>query len=318
LLHRVHARNQGLQLRSLKAPDSAPRSAWPVFIVSGARSGSTLLRYILDAHENLACPPESKFIAALWDSLDNPQVMDALRSLGLSTDEVCQKMRPFIDGILKDYAARINKPRWVDKTPGYDRILPFLDKVFEEKVLYIFLVRGPLDSIGSLEEFVQPTTHSADADVQTSRRDGGGRYAWAKYWMRVYERIYVYAKMHPDRSHIVKYEDLVTGTEPVLRGLLDFIGESYSPNMERRAFKKLTVGGFQDTKIFRTWRVHGRSIGKWKKWPVPEAETLWELTQPIASKFGYESPFQENPGEKALSSEDGAATAAASSTLAKR
>jgi len=281
-----------------KYSDDTPRSLWPVFVVSGARTGSTLLRYILDAHENLACPPESKFIAALWDSLDHREILDALYSLGLSTEEVCRRMRPLIEGILGDYAARKNKPRWVDKTPGYDRILPFLDKVFEEKVLYIFLIRHPLDCISSLEDFIYPTTHSANPDIRAVRMDGGGRYGWAKYWTAIYERSYVFARMHPDRSHIVRYEDLVTSTQPTLVKMLDFLGESYSPGMERKAFRNLRWNGYQDSKIFNTWRVHRRSVGKWKTWPRPEVEALWELTQPVALKFGYESPLGEPPGQQ--------------------
>ena len=36
----------------------------PVFILTGSRSGSTLLRFILDTHPDLACPPETNFTGA--------------------------------------------------------------------------------------------------------------------------------------------------------------------------------------------------------------------------------------------------------------
>jgi len=36
----------------------------PIFILSAARSGSTLLRYILDHHPEIACPPESNLSVA--------------------------------------------------------------------------------------------------------------------------------------------------------------------------------------------------------------------------------------------------------------
>ena len=32
----------------------------PVFVLCAGRSGSTLLRFLLDAHPDLACPPETR------------------------------------------------------------------------------------------------------------------------------------------------------------------------------------------------------------------------------------------------------------------
>ena len=49
----------------------------PVFILTGSRSGSTLLRFILDTHPEFACPPETMITAACvallrsWDILEN-------------------------------------------------------------------------------------------------------------------------------------------------------------------------------------------------------------------------------------------------------
>ena len=37
----------------------AGASPEPVFVLCAARSGSTLLRFVLDAHPDLACPPET-------------------------------------------------------------------------------------------------------------------------------------------------------------------------------------------------------------------------------------------------------------------
>ena len=49
----------------------------PVFILTASRSGSTLLRFILDTHPDFACPPETMITAACvsllrsWDILEN-------------------------------------------------------------------------------------------------------------------------------------------------------------------------------------------------------------------------------------------------------
>ena len=52
--------------------DAADPSADPVFVICAGRSGSTLLRFLLDAHPDLACPPETRLpamcaqIATVW------------------------------------------------------------------------------------------------------------------------------------------------------------------------------------------------------------------------------------------------------------
>jgi hypothetical protein len=48
----------------------------PVFVLTASRSGSTLLRFILDSHPDLACPPEASVassaaaLARTWEILD--------------------------------------------------------------------------------------------------------------------------------------------------------------------------------------------------------------------------------------------------------
>src|SRR3954462_15908459 len=57
---------------SAKSPQVARRS-WPAFLVGCHRSGTTLLRRLLDSHPHIACPPESKFIAGFEAFLTYPQ-----------------------------------------------------------------------------------------------------------------------------------------------------------------------------------------------------------------------------------------------------
>jgi hypothetical protein len=54
-------------------------TAPPVFVLCGARSGSTLLRFILDAHPELACPPETN-IPALCAQLSSVWYTDPERT----------------------------------------------------------------------------------------------------------------------------------------------------------------------------------------------------------------------------------------------
>ena len=48
----------------------------PVFVICNGRSGSTLLRFLLDAHPQLACPPETNLpalavqLATVWSLIE--------------------------------------------------------------------------------------------------------------------------------------------------------------------------------------------------------------------------------------------------------
>src|SRR5688572_28548977 len=65
-------------IRGRPAPTALP----PVFIVGSPRSGTTMLRTMLDAHPTLAIPPESHFITSMWRvrrRYGPPEAVDAAR-----------------------------------------------------------------------------------------------------------------------------------------------------------------------------------------------------------------------------------------------
>ena len=53
----------------------------PFFVVGSARSGTTLLRLMLNAHRDVAVPPESRFITELYTQ-DEVDAEDTLQALG--------------------------------------------------------------------------------------------------------------------------------------------------------------------------------------------------------------------------------------------
>jgi protein-tyrosine sulfotransferase len=263
----------------------------PLFVIGSLRSGTTLVRYLLDTHDRLACPPETKFIAALDAFLDYPQVRQALLSLGFTAADIHRKVRSFIESFLQDYATRTGKQRWVDKTPNYYRILNFIEEIFESQPFYLFVVRYPLDTICSLENYVTVRSGHEDPDVaRMVSQHGKGRYAWAQYWLEVYERIYCFASSHTDRCYILKYEDLVTNTNTKINEIVGFFGEDPSLLHLDKAFTMSHTQGFQDYTILKTSRVHADSVGQWKRWPLPEAQAIWGVVEETARKFSYAQP----------------------------
>jgi len=262
---------------------------WPVFLTGCHRAGTTLVRFLLDSHPRIACPPESKFLCGLYEFAEYPQVMAALDSLHWQPAEVLAEIGHFARRFLDGYAARQRKARWVDKTPNYCRILPFLDDIFQGQVLYLFLVRHPLDTICSLQEFFRLAgTGFSDPDIARAvERYGAGYRCWARHWCDVYEAIDVFAAARPERSHIFHYEDLVRRPRETVGELFTFLGEEYEEDLLARAFHTPHDVGYEDPKIRQTCQIHASSVGRWKGWDRGLSESLWRVVEPAAVRFGY-------------------------------
>lgn len=261
-----------------------------IFVVSSMRSGSTLLRYLLASHPSLACPPESKFIAALEQTLRYPQMLTALASIGAHKDMLYSLYRHMIEEILGQYAAKIGKRRWVDKTPTYYRCLPFIDEVFNQEAQYIFLVRDPLDTVYSMEAFVgrHPSVIRGDPDiVRMCSAYGASRVAWARYWIEVYEAIDEFAQSCSHRCHTVTYEDLAQEPLDTMKRIVRFLGEAPDGIDLNVALRNQIPAGYQDDKIQATSSVHTDSIGCSKVWTKREQESIWQIVESTAVKFQY-------------------------------
>ncbi|HEX2030470.1 MAG TPA: sulfotransferase, partial [Actinomycetota bacterium] len=130
----------------------------PFFIVACARSGTTLLRTILNRHPDVVVTPESHFITELWQRrrrygprgrvvqlhrfVDDLQASRRYRLWDLPADllheEVGRLEGPapsFADVVtapFRAYARWKGKPRWGDKTPAYVEHIPLLASLFPD------------------------------------------------------------------------------------------------------------------------------------------------------------------------------------------
>jgi hypothetical protein len=133
------------------------------FIVGVGRSGTTLLRMMLDAHPDLAIPPETGFlpeIAALTDTGNALRQAFFHSVTSMSTFEDSQLSPASLEGALAEidpfdlanglrcfyrlYAARFAKRRWGDKTPMYGQHLDVIERLLPE-ARFIHLIRDGRD-----------------------------------------------------------------------------------------------------------------------------------------------------------------------------
>lgn len=132
------------------------------FIVGVGRSGTTLLRLMLDSHPLLAIPPETGFLPAAADLSATVDLRDrffavlrrcdAWADFDLDPDALrgaLDRVEPFdlAEGVrtfYRLYAARFGKPRWGDKTPDYGLHLLRIRRLIPE-ARFIHILRDGRD-----------------------------------------------------------------------------------------------------------------------------------------------------------------------------
>jgi hypothetical protein len=224
------------------------------FIVATPGSGTTLLRMMLDSHCALAIPPETHFIPDViqsarqirteHDRMPTPAELTAVitssrRWPDFHLDEAVMRERMERDGkanarrALRSfytlYAEGQGKSRWGDKTPDYLLHLNGIAGVLPE-ARFVHLVRDGRDVALSRRRW----RARAGADPRPVE-------AWADQWLRwiskgreLSEKVKHYLE--------VRYEDLVTDTEPTLRRVCEFIELEFEPAMleyHRRSEERL-------------------------------------------------------------------------------
>ncbi|GAA1673847.1 hypothetical protein GCM10009765_24000 [Fodinicola feengrottensis] len=253
------------------------------------RSGTTLMRFILDTHPAIACAPETKLMGGLYEFSRYPQLRFALATLGVTSEQGSAELAQLVESIMGKYAARSGKRRWADKTPNYYRILPFIREIFAGEVLFLFVERHPFDTMTSLVEFFDQRV-GVDADPETdriSRSFGAGPYSWARYWTEVNESIELFRHEHPEISHVVRYEDVVSRPDSTVGSIFDFLGENMPEDLLSQVFTAPHHLGMEDHKIRGTGAIHDRSTLRWADWKPERIAATWRLVGPLAQTLGY-------------------------------
>ncbi len=214
--------------RARSAPPPAP------FVVGATRSGTTLLRLMLDAHPQIAIPSETHFIPDLITAREEhgagpDQMLEMLTShrrwgdfriAGTELEERWLAL-PELTGpaavreFFKLYGEKQGgPPRWGDKTPGYVKRMRDIQDYLPE-ARFIHLIRDGRDvALSILKQSFGPETIEAAADRWRGRvLRGRSQQPYLVVYMEV------------------KFEDLVLDTEGQLRRICEFIELDFDPAM---------------------------------------------------------------------------------------
>jgi protein-tyrosine sulfotransferase len=279
-------------LGNLRSPDpKAPPIATPavnrdgspaIFLIGCQRSGTSLLRRIVDSHPSVACPPETSFILPLARLLHDERSARGFEAMGFAQDSVVQALASFIASFYEGYAAAQHKPRWADKTPHYVDCLDDLWTLFGPTVRFVVIVRNGLDVAYSLAD---PRRHYPAIDAAVESAGGDVPIGAGRFWSTQNRKILNFTAAHPEACVRITYEDLTRDPEPTLQSVFSFLGVAWDPIVLDYASVEHHAG-IEDPDVKRTTRIVENS-GKSLAWPAEIRSKVREACEPELSELGY-------------------------------
>jgi hypothetical protein len=285
----------GMHEPGLSAAQGAGPVADPVFVLCNGRSGSTLLRFVLDAHPELACPPETNLpglcaqLATVWSLIEGAPLSE---NRGDEPPEVPQAaitgVRETMDRMVGSYLSRRGKRRYCDKSLGTARFAPLLRRVYPQ-ARFICLYRHPMDVIASGAEACPWGLNGYGFDPYIAATPGNAVIALASFWVDNVRATLAAEESFPDACFRLRYEDLVADPDEAAAAVFDFLGVTAMPGVSQACFSaERERFGPGDHKIWYTSAVSADSVGR--GWSVPAAmiaPQLLAVMNELAGRLGY-------------------------------
>jgi protein-tyrosine sulfotransferase len=275
-------------------PEAAAACDSPVFVLCTGRSGSTLLRFLLDAHPDLACPPETRLpwlctqLASAWSVIEDAPMPSGKAGPAPVPEPVIHGLRQSLTPMMTSYLARRRKKRYCDKSLGGAQHAGLLRQVWPG-AKFICLYRHPMDVIGSGIEASPWGLGSYGFESYVAASPGNIVAALARYWADYTGAILAAEAELGEDCLPVRYEDLVADPEEQAERLFEFVGVAPVPGITEQCFTaERQRFGPGDYKIWNTTGVSGSSVGR--GWQVPTRLIPAELLAVVndaAEQLGY-------------------------------
>ncbi|GBF33419.1 sulfotransferase domain superfamily [Desulfocucumis palustris] len=228
----------------------------PIFVGGEGRSGTTLMRVILDSHPNICCGPETHFFIdgkmEFWcKHITETYINRILEYYDNPYETMARCFGKILSSFHRPYMKRKNKVRWADKTPYNIYSIDFLNTAFPD-MQFIHVIRDGRDVAASM--LSMPWGPKNIGEIATNWRSCiiiGRKFGTAhKNYLEV------------------KYEDLIYSFKPTLMNVFNFLGEPWSEDVLNYHLYEHDLGNKYSGESSAdqvTKEIYSHQIGRWKK-----------------------------------------------------
>lgn len=282
----------------------------PFFILGNPRSGTTILRLMLDSHPNITVPPEcgfmvwfyneyshfqfdsrediSKFISKLkkakkidsWN-LDYKSLEDVL------LNNLPLEYKDLINLIYRSFSLEKDLKIWGDKNNYYINHIQQITSIYP-RAKFIHIVRDGRDVACSYKELNAKNIISEFAPKLPSNISQIAM-EWCTNNLQIEKGIENYAEKK--YYHLIRYEDLINNSEFELQKITEFLELDYSSEMLKYHY----ISKSYEPEEYFQWKAktktppNSSSIGRYRNDLSPsELDTFLSLGMPLLMKYGYE------------------------------
>jgi hypothetical protein len=282
-------------------------AAQGIVILGMPRSGTTLLRRLLDAHPAICCPPETNLLRAAARFLREEAfaggvsvgVLSGLSFAGVAEQVVVARLRELVFGFLQDICRRSRKKRWAEKTAFNIFHLDQIEQLCGGACRFLCLVRHPLDVVCSIKELSDKMEMYVAELYTYIRQYPAPLEAFAHAWVESHARLRRFVSDHPNDCLMLKYEDLVHTPAEALQRVFDFLGEPADvPAILSHALHGTEAMGLGDWKTYERRTIHTESVERWRRLSPSTVHWLVDIVAAEMELAGY-PPIAAAPSPQA-------------------
>jgi protein-tyrosine sulfotransferase len=263
-------------------------SSRPHIILGGCgRSGTTLVRLLLDSHPNICCGPESKLYLA--DRLNRSDLTRAFKldpgAIEKAFSESTSRTQ-FIDSFADICCAASGKRRWAEKTPRNILHLEYIFRSFPQSK-FIHVLRDGRDVACSLRTHPR---HRVENGVLVPLNTWNPMEVCAARWRDDILASKPFWK--EPRFYVLRYEELVQNARETLEKLFQFVGESWSDSLLQQ---EKTSSIFRDPLTFpqnpeALKPIGSDALGRWQRdMSADDKQCFKTITGELLVELGYAS-----------------------------
>lgn len=237
------------------------------FAIGAPRSGTTLLMRMLNVHADIATRPEPHLLTPLahlgyyanvtkapYDPFQSAEaIKSVVKDLPGGEAAYLDALRAYADHLYGGLLDPTGRRYFLDKTPAYALILPFLAKLYPDAV-YVVLTRHPFAVFSSYAE-------------SFFDGDWAAAHAFNPVVERYVPAIAAFLRERPvKRLHHVRYESLVADPQRELRAICATADLPYSDDLVEYGKKGLSGEGLGDpVGVNAHTRPTTESVDKWAR-----------------------------------------------------